>query len=57
MNQTPHPRPPLALLCPACGKEMRLVLAKPAPHFVNLGDCTFECECGEQNSFVMARTD
>jgi hypothetical protein len=36
---------------------MRLVLARPAPHFVNLDECIFRCECGEQAECVMARLD
>jgi hypothetical protein len=36
---------------------MRIVVAKPALHFVNLDECTFQCECGEQTDCVMARVD
>jgi hypothetical protein len=51
------PRHSAVPLCSACGKEMRLILAKPDDHFVNLDDCTYRCDCGEEGQYVRARAD
>ena len=34
---------------------MRLVTAKPSPHFVNLNECTYRCDCGEQGDYFVAQ--
>jgi hypothetical protein len=34
---------------------MRLIVATPHERFVNLDDCTFKCDCGEEGQYVMAR--
>jgi hypothetical protein len=43
------------LVCPACGKTMRLALAMPSPIYVNLDDCKFKCECGQEADYIIAR--
>ena len=50
---SPPPRKPA---CPACGKDMRLVAAKPT-HYINLDDCTYRCECGEEAQYLLMRPD
>jgi lysyl-tRNA synthetase class I len=50
-------RPPVQPLCVACGKAMRLVTARPHHRFINLDDCTYRCECGEEGQYVMAREE
>jgi len=36
---------------------MRLALAKPHPRFVNLDNCIYQCDCGEEAEYVMARPE
>jgi hypothetical protein len=50
--------PPHAIpICPACGKDMRLIVSEPIVHYINLDTCTFECECGQTADYVVARKD
>jgi hypothetical protein len=36
---------------------MRVVGARPSPHFVNLDERMYACECGEKENFVIAQTE
>jgi len=36
---------------------MRLAFAEPHARFVNLDDCTYRCDCGEEAQYVMARPE
>jgi hypothetical protein len=36
---------------------MRLVLAVPSVIFINLDECRYECECGEQADYLIARRE
>jgi hypothetical protein len=55
----PDPNPSLrgAPLCASCGKTMRLTLTVPSNRYVNLDDCTYRCDCGEESNYVMARKE
>jgi lysyl-tRNA synthetase class I len=54
----PTSRPPVMRICPACGRDrMRLVLVRPSSHFVNLDECTYRCDCGEEAEYVMMRPE
>jgi hypothetical protein len=44
-------------VCPACGKTMRLAVAVPSPVFINLDECRYRCECGEEADYIIARPD
>jgi hypothetical protein len=44
-------------ICPACGRDnMRIVLARPS-HFVNLDECLYRCDCGEEAEYVVMRSE
>ena len=43
--------------CFACGKQMRLIRCIPSVRYVNLDDCTFKCECGEEAEFILMRQE
>jgi hypothetical protein len=51
---SPHRGKPV---CPACGETMRLVLAVPSVIFINLDECRYECECGEEADYLIARRE
>jgi hypothetical protein len=36
---------------------MRLVLARPSSRFVNLDECTYRCDCGEQAEYMVMREE
>jgi hypothetical protein len=45
-------------ICPACGSnKMRLILARPSLHFVNLDECIYRCDCGEEAEYIVMRTE
>jgi hypothetical protein len=51
-SQTPH-----SPICSACGKTMRLAEAQRHPRFVNLDECIFRCDCGEEGEYLMMRPE
>jgi hypothetical protein len=58
MPHTHQPDPSPSILakpiCPACGNRLRLALAKPSPHFVNIKECIYRCDCEQGDYFVVA---
>jgi hypothetical protein len=36
---------------------MRLAVAVPSPVFINLDECRYRCECGEEAEYIIARPD
>jgi len=43
-------------ICPACGRDrMRIVIARPSDQFVNLDECIYRCDCGEEATYVLLR--
>lgn len=46
-----------APVCPACGRQMRLVGVGPDSHFVNLNIHDYVCDCGKDTSFLIARKE
>jgi hypothetical protein len=48
------PRPPV---CAACGKVMRLQGSMPAPHFDNLDEFEYVCDCGATSEKVVPHQD
>jgi hypothetical protein len=36
---------------------MRLALAVPSPIFTNLDECRYQCECGEEADYLIARLE
>jgi hypothetical protein len=62
MPHTHQPDPAIRIAatrtCPACGRDrMRLVLARPSSQFVNLDECLYRCDCGEEAEYVVMRPD
>jgi len=36
---------------------MRIVIARPSDQFVNLDECIYRCDCGEEATYVLLRPD
>jgi hypothetical protein len=56
----PDPTPSLAIsrTCPACGgNRTRLVTARPSNQFLNLDECLYRCDCGEEAEYLMLRPE
>ena len=34
---------------------MRLVLTRPSHHYINIDECLYRCDCGEEAEFLMMR--
>jgi hypothetical protein len=53
----PDPGSPSVIrLCPSCGSNrMRLVLTRPSHHYINIDECLYRCDCGEEAEFLMMR--
>ena len=54
----PYPPPsvqsPVFRICPTCWTHrMRLVLTRPSEHYINLDECIYRCECGEQAEYII----
>jgi hypothetical protein len=43
--------------CPAGGGRMCLIIARPSNQFVNLDECLYRCDSGEQAEYVMMRPE
>jgi hypothetical protein len=56
----PDPAARLAVMrtCPACGRDkMRISLVRPSSQFVNLDECLFRCDCGEEAEYMVMRPE
>jgi hypothetical protein len=36
---------------------MHLILARPSSEFVNLDECLYRCDCGEEAEYLMMRPE
>ena len=41
-----------APVCRACEKRMCLVISRPHPTFVDVNECMFRCDCGEEGTYL-----
>src|SRR5437899_4513551 len=49
--------PPGLPMCPNCRKQMQAVRAQRSPHFVNLDQWSYRCDCGETWDAMIAKKD
>ena len=58
LNHSAAPTYPLATpTCPVCSKPLRLVLAMPDIHYINLDMVTFRCDCGKTIDELILRKE
>jgi hypothetical protein len=44
--------------CPACGSNrMRLVRANPSSQYINIEECLYKCDCGEEAEYIVMQEE
>ena len=38
-------------------RRMRLVLTRASSHYVNLDECLYKCDCGEEAEYIVMREE
>jgi hypothetical protein len=57
-QRDPGSKPSTVRLCPTCGSgRMRLVLTRASSHYVNLDECLYKCDCGEEAEYIVMREE